>query len=216
MPDRVNRYAPLSGIAFAVLLVAGLFSGSEPAATNSSPVKVVHYYALHRSEIQTSSILVAAALLFLVLFIGTLRSHMRRSAAAEGLGAIALAGVTIMAGAGLLAVAIEYCLAHNLPVMTPATVQAANIIAQEVFVPILGGIFLITFTSFLAIMRGVELPRWLGWISLVIAVGSVIPPIGLGVFLAFILWAVIVSVLMFRSDGAATAHAPTAEAPATG
>ena len=203
MPDRLNRLAPLTGVAAGVFFVVGFFSGTEPANSSSSPLKVVHYYALHGSEIETSSVLIGIGLILLVLFAASLRAYLRQAAGAEGLGAMVLAGASIAAAAGLLAVAVEYSLAHNLLHLTPSTVQAANVIAQEVFVPVLGGILLVTLGSFLAILRGASLPSWLGWFALLIAVVSAVPPIGFAAFLAFVVWMLIASVLMYlRTDAA--------------
>ncbi len=217
MPDRLTRYAPLTGVAAAVFLVVGFFSGTEPADSSSSLFKVVHYYAIHRSSIESSSVLIGIALLLLALFAASLRAYLRRTPGGEALGALALAGATVSVAMGLLAVAIEYTLAHNLPNLTGSSVQAANIVAQEVFLPILGGVFLVTLASFLAILRGADLPRWLGWFALVVAVLAVIPPVSFVGFLAFIVWIVLTSVFMFiRTDAAEGdgAVAPAGSAPA--
>ncbi|HUH79943.1 MAG TPA: hypothetical protein VLZ06_01340 [Solirubrobacteraceae bacterium] len=208
MPDRLTRYAPLTGIAGVVFFVVAFATGSEPAESSSSPAKVVHFYAVHRSEVETSSVLIAIAVLLLVLFATSLRAYLRRTAGAEGLAALVLAGAIIFATAGLLAVAVEYSLAHNLLKLTPSTVQAGNLIAQEAFVPILGGVFLMALASFLAILRGAALPRWLAWLALVIAVVSAITPIGFAGFLLFMVWIVIASVLMYIR-----AEAPPVEGP---
>jgi hypothetical protein len=213
MPDRLTRYAPLTGIAAAVFFVVGFFSGSEPARTSWAPVKVVHYYAVHRSSIQTSSVLIAIAVVLLLLFAASLRSYLRRTEGTEGLGAIVLAGASVTAAMGLLAVAIEYCLAHNLPILTTSSVQAANIVAQEVFLPILGGVFLITLATFLAVLRGAALPRWLGWLALVIAVVAAIPPIGFGGFLGFLAWMVLASIFMYRADAPLDEGGPPTPGP---
>jgi len=77
-----------------------------------------------------------------------------------------------------------------------------------VFVPILGGVFLMALASFLAILRGAALPRWLAWLALVIAVVSAITPIGFAGFLLFMVWIVIASVLMYIR-----AEAPPVEGP---
>jgi len=215
MPDRLTRYAPLTGVAAAVFLLVGVFSGTEPADSSSSPAKVVHFYALHRSSIETTSVLIGISLLLVVLFATSLRAYVRRTEGGEALSAMVLAGASISATAGLLAVAVEYCLAHNLLKLTPSTVQAGNIVAQEVFVPILGGVFLMTFATFLAILRGAALPRWLGWLSLLVAVVAVIPPIGFAGFIGFVVWVVITSIFMYlRIDAAAGEGAASPPGPA--
>jgi len=218
MPDSLARYAPLTGVAAAVLFLVGIFTGSEPAKATSTPAQVVHFYAFHRSEVETTSVLIGISVVLLLLFTASLRAYLRRTPEAEGLAPIVLVGAAIIFTAGLLATALEYTLAHNLLRFTPSTVQALNVVAQEVFVPILGGVFLIALASFLAIIvRGAALPRWLGWLALVVAVASAVTPIGFAGFLAFIVWMVIASILMYmRMDAAVGGGGPAAPAPAPG
>jgi len=68
MSDRLSRLAPLTGVLFAVLVVVGIFTGSESPGTKEPPVKIVAYYATHESEVKTSALLFALAFLVLVLF----------------------------------------------------------------------------------------------------------------------------------------------------
>src|ERR1700730_14020614 len=166
MSDRLSRLAPLTGVIFAVVVVVSIFSGGETPNADASPAKVIAYYGSHRSEVETTSILFAIAFLFLVLFAGSLRSYLRRTAAAEGLAAIVLAGAVLMAAGALITTAAEYGLAHNLSGLTPATAQTMNLISNEFFLPIIGGAFLLAVAGGLAILRGAPLPRWLGWVAI--------------------------------------------------
>ena len=216
MPDSLSRYAPLTGLAGVVLFVVGVFTGSEPPSASSSQVKVIHYYGAHRSSVETTSVLIAISLVLLMMFAASLRAYLRRTESAEGVASLVLAGLTITATAGLLATAIEYSLAHNLLVFTAPGVQALNVIAQEVVLPILAGVFLTALAAFLAaIVRGAALPRWLGWLALLVAVLSAITPLGFVGFLAFIVWVAATSIVMFmRTDAAAGDGARPATGPA--
>ena len=96
MTDRWSKLAPLTGVLFAVLAVAAVVTNNrESPEAKAGPVKVVAYYTAHRSEVQTSAILFGLAFLVLVLFAGALRAYLRRTAAAEGLGALVLAGAIL-------------------------------------------------------------------------------------------------------------------------
>ena len=50
-------------------------------------------------------------------------------------------------------------------------------------------------------LRFGALPKWLGWISVVVTVLLVIPPISYFGFLAFIIWSVFVSVVLLTRAG---------------
>lgn len=208
MPDRLSRLAPLTGVVFAVLVVVAIVTGGETPDANASPAKVIAYYGSHRSEIETSSILFALAFLVLVLFAGALRSYMRRTPAAEGLASIVLAGGVLMAAGVLIGTSVEYGLAHNLNRLTPASAQTMNVLGNEMFLPVIGGAFLFAIASGLAILRGVSLPRWLGWVSIVLAIAVLIPPLSFPALLVFTIWSVIVSILIYRRTGPAASALP--------
>ena len=216
MSDRWGRLAPLTGVLFGVIVVvAVLTSGPETPKTSASAAKVVAYYTEHRSEVETSAILFAIAFLVLVLFAGALRSYLRRTAAAEGLGALVLAGAVLMAAGALAGTGIEYGLAHNLHDVSAETAKTLNFVSSELFLPVLAGGFLFGVCSGLAILRGAALPKWLGWVAIVIGVAVLVPPASFPALLAFVIWSIVIAILMYlRSGGSKAAASPPAVQPA--
>ena len=213
MSGRLSRLAPLTGVLFAVLVVVGVFtSSSETPEANSSSAKVIAYYGTHGSEVETSAILFALAFLVIVLFAGVLRSYLRRTPAVEGLSALVLAGSVLMAAGALISSGVEYGLAHNLSHLSPATAQTMNLLSQELFLPIIGGAFLFAICSGLAILRGAALPKWLGWVAIVLGIAALIPPASFPALIGFVIWSIIVSILMYRRTDAVT-PAPSTDAP---
>jgi hypothetical protein len=212
MSDRVSRLAPLTGVVFVVLLVVAIVTGGETPESSASPAKVIAYYSTHRSEVETSAILFALAFLFLVLFAGALRSYLRRTPAAEGLSALVLAGGVLMAAGALLGTGIEYGLAHQLQHLGPQTAQALSFLSEELFLPIIGGAFILAISSGLAILRGAQLPRWLGWVVIVLGIAAIVPPASFPALLGFAIWTLVVSILMYRRTGT-DMSSPTADAP---
>jgi hypothetical protein len=148
----------------------------------------------------------------LVLFAGSLRSYLRRTAAAEGLAAIVLAGAVLMAAGALITTAAEYGLAHNLSGLTPATAQTMNLISNELFLPLIGGAFLFAVAAGLAILRGARLPNWLGWVAIVLGIAALIPPAAFPGLIGFVIWSIVVSILMYRRTGP-DASTPTPREP---
>ena len=114
---------------------------------------MIVYYSAHRSEVETSGILFAIAFLVLVLFAGALRSYLRRTSAAEGLGALVLAGAVMMAVGAIGATGLEYGLAHNLHDLSPEAAKTVNFISTELFLPVLAGAFVFAVCGGLAILR---------------------------------------------------------------
>jgi len=202
MSDRVSRLGSLTGVLFALVVVAAAVTGGETPEANASAAKVIAYYGTHRSEIETSSILFAIAFLVIVLFAGSLRSYLRRTSSAEGLSALVLAGGVLMAVGAITGGAMEYGLAHNLHALSPTEAQTLNFISNEIFLPLLAGAFIFGIASGLAILRGAALPKWLGWVAIVMGIAAIIPPASFPALLGFVLWSLIVSILMYLRTGA--------------
>jgi hypothetical protein len=210
MSDRWGRFAPLTGVLFAVLVIGAVFtSGEETPKASASVAKVVAFYTKNRSEVETSGILFALAFLVLVLFAGALRSYLRRTGAADGLGALVLAGGILMAAGALTGTGLEYGIAHNLQHLTPQVAQTLNFISQEVFLPVLAGAFILAICSGLAILGGAAFPKWLGWVAIMLAIVVLIPPASFPALIGFVVWSIIVSVIMYRRSGAPVAATST-------
>ena len=215
MQDRRTRFIALTGAAWAVLAAVGVFtSAGETPEGDSSPAKVVAYYSSHSSEVKLSAIFFAFAFLFFILFAGVLRAFLRRNPANEPLATLALAaavGLAVTAGIGG---GIEVGIAKNIHHLEPAAAQAANLVQSELFLPALIAGFVFALCSGLAILRGSQLPRWLGWVAIVLAIAFIIPPVVMVALLVLFVWSLIVSALMFlRYDSGAGQPEP---APATG
>lgn len=202
MPDRWSRFSPLIGVVFVVLLLIGIFGSGESPEANASSAKVVAYYRDNGSKVKTFDIIFILAFLALVAFAAVLRSYLRQARSAEGAAALALAGAVLMAVGALVGTGIELGLAENIRHLEPSAVQALNLITDESFIPALVGACLFGLGSGVAILRGANLPRWLGFAAIVIGVLAVVPPASIVALFALVVWSLIVSVLMFLRTGA--------------
>ena len=216
MSDRWGRLAPLTGVLFGVIVMGAVFTNnSETPKPSASAARVILYYSAHRSEVETSGILFAIAFLVLVLFAGALRSYLRRTSAAEGLGALVLAGAVMMAVGAIGATGLEYGLAHNLHDLSPEAAKTVNFISTELFLPVLAGAFVFAVCGGLAILRGAALPKWLGWVAIVLGIAAIIPPASFPALLGFLIWSIVVSILMYlRGGGSVGATSTPAAGPA--
>lgn len=217
MQDRRIRFVALTGVAWAVLAIVGLFtSGGETPEGDASPAKVVSFYSSHSSEVKTSAVFFAVAFLFFLLFCGTLRAFLRRNPANDSLATLMLAagvGVAVAAGIGG---GIEVGIANNIHHLEPAAAQGANLVENEVFLPVLIAGFVFALCNGLAIIRGSQLPRWLGWVSIVMAILFVVPPVAIIALLVLVVWSLVVSIFMFlRYEGRDGAPAPVVAQPSS-
>ncbi|HXB16448.1 MAG TPA: hypothetical protein VNV44_11980 [Solirubrobacteraceae bacterium] len=201
MPARLARFAPLTGVVFVVLTLIAFLSGGETPNSNASPLKVFHYYTVHKSTVETTSVLFAFAFLFGVFWAGALAAYLRRMGASSGLTGLIIGGGVLMAvGAGILG-GVEYGLAHNLHYFGAQTIQTLNVLANELFLPLVIGGCVFGIASGLAIVGGAGLPVWLGWVAIVIGIAAAIPPVGFISLLVFVLWSLVVSILIYVRSG---------------
>ena len=214
MQDRRVRFIALTGVAWAVLAVVGIVtSGGETPNGEASPAKVISYYGEHSSEIKLSGVFFSIAFAFFLLFCGTLRSFLRRNPANEGLATLMLVSAAIVIVAAGIGGGVELGLAKNIHHMTPGAAQALNVVENEVFLPVLIAGFVFSLCCGIAILRGSLLPRWLGWVSIVIAIVFLVPPAGIVALFVLFFWSAAVSILMFlRFDRGEVHPAPAGAA----
>lgn len=208
MSDRWTRWASLTGVLFAVVTLVGIFTAPETPESSASAAKVFHYYSAHRSAIETGDIVIAIGFLLVVFWGGALRSYLRQARGAEGPSSLVLAGAILIAVASIGISGLEYGIAHELKHLTASQVQTLNFAATELFLPILAGGFIFGIGAGLAILRGAPLPKWLGWVVIVIGIAALVPPASFPALGAFGIWTIVVSILIFiRLGRSAAAHA---------
>lgn len=208
MVDRWSRFAPLTGVLYAVTAAVGISVGEETLKSTASGARVILHAEAHRSSLEASNIIFAIAFLALLLFAGALRSYLCRTPGNDGLAALVLAGAVVMSVTAIMISGIEYGIVNHADRLSPEMARTLNFLTNEMFVPILAGAFVFGISAGLAIIRGALLPVWLGWVAIVLAIVALIPPIGFGAFLGFVVWSLVVSIIMFtRLQGGAPAPA---------
>jgi hypothetical protein len=204
MLGRLSRWAPLTGVLAAVLGVAGsvILILSNAPGSDASGQQVLTFYEGHGSTMVIAAYLMAFAFGFLVLFAGSLGGHVSRTSKSMTLAILVPATSVVLAVGQIAGASSSYALANLPSKFDPAAAQAINVLPND-FVLVAGaGIFLFGLTSGVAILRGADLPKWLGWVAIVMAILEVSPVEGFA-YIVLVLWMVVVSVLIaLRSDDA--------------
>jgi hypothetical protein len=207
-----ERFAPLSGVLFVLFTVASIVIGMSNSPEDfPAPVnEIVEYYEDDPGMIMLSAWLGLVGSFFLIWFGGSVRARLR-DAGEERLGTIAFGGAVAAAAMGLLVDTAHLAAALRADEddkIEPATATAL----YDLAVGTVGGGLPIAIAVFVAAtgvaaLRTEALPRWLGIVSLLLAILLFIPPIAWAVTALALLWALITSILLFMSQPATPAAA---------
>jgi hypothetical protein len=224
-----RRLAPLSGVIAVVLYAIGTAVGlSDSPDFPGSTREISEYYADKKDSILVGAILGVISVPFFIWFAACLRTAIAR---VEG-GATRLASTAfgasiaaITAGtAGLLVGAMGALRLDDQDTLDPAVATAyfdINNILGFAAVPALFAAALLA-TAIASLRYRAILPPWLAYVSIVLAIVDVIPPISWAGTLVGVVWVLVVSVMLYMQGtteddgGAAVSPAPTAAVPPPG
>jgi hypothetical protein len=210
--ERWHVLAPLTGVVFVALAVLAFIISGETPDSNDPPIKILAFYIKHDTRQIWASVVLAWGAVFFLFFLGVLRTTLR---AAEGglarLSTVAFGGGVVLA-IGMLAFAgFTFCLADIADDgLTPQAAQALNALNTDFFFPVAVGLGTLLISTALFTIRSRALPQWLAWSALVIGIAAV-TPIGFFAFLAFGLWTLAASIVIWQASTAA----PPPAAPGT-
>ncbi len=202
----MNRLLSLSGAAAVVLILASFAAAGSVPKQDAPTSEVVSFYVDHDGgQLVSASVLSLGALLFLVFMAvlgGVLRPGDRKGRSAWimcfGGGIVFVVGLAIFAG-------LTIALGDVAGDIDPSALQALHVLNQEMFFPVTIGAAAFLFGAGTAVLQGAPLPRWLGWVAIVVAIvaavpshilGGVLDHIGFGGVIGLAAWTLIVSVLL--------------------
>lgn len=201
-----------------VVIAFGPVSGSSPGE-NASGVTVANYYNAHMTRQWIALYLIAVALAAMLVFVtqlyGVLRDTERSRSVlpgvAYGAGLLFIVGF-LVDGMGHVALMLA---AHNHEF---AIAKTLNFLGSNDELGFIFGITALLLATAVAMFRS-SLPRWLGWLTLVIGIVCLAGPIGFFGLLAAGIWIPVTGfVAGAKAKGAppevpAVPEAPTAPAP---
>lgn len=198
----MTRWAPLSGIAFAVLWVGAFFVllVDEPG---DSDAEILTYYADdgNRGRVTTGAWLILFACLFFIWFLAVLRCRLARAEerpgpfTAVGFGAgLVASGLWLVADVFFMGIAYTVDQDQDFK-LDPQLDHLVSEMGYLLFVfgsPAAGLVVLAT--SLLGLKAGV-VPRWLGWLGFPIAALMILTFLFVVPFLIFLAWVLVVSIV---------------------
>lgn len=197
MNPRLNRATPIAGIAFAVLsLVVIAITPSSPKASSGGN-EVIAFYVKHHSIERTSILIAMAAFAFFLVFATLLSTSLRRDGRGSSLPVLMVVGAAVFVVGFTINAGFAFALSDVRTHLATASAQTLNVLDEDVFFAIFGGVGIFSLAAGLAIRRSAALPRWLGWSALVIGVASFTPLFGIALP-ALSLWTLVASAALYR------------------
>jgi hypothetical protein len=211
---KAARWAPISGVIWVVLWIVVLFLISDDAGESDSEIRSWFADSGNRDKQVAAFFVMLAASLFFVWFVAVLRS---RLAAAQGKAGPPTA---VAFGAGLVATAlwivasvffmgISFAASDSDEFVTdPNTYRVINGMGYAIWFSASIVAALLVFATAFVSLRGALLPKWLAWLSVVVAVGMLASFVFVP-FLVFLGWVLVVSVVLIWKPAGGTASAAT-------
>jgi hypothetical protein len=202
-----RRLVPLSGIVFVVLAVVAVIglSGSTPG-TDDSAAKVASFYDGHSTRQAIAAIVLAASVPFLALFgvylASSFRSVAGREVSAQGTvwDRLLVVGTALASAMILVTALVHFALADaaNEGVAGDG-IRALNTLDNDFWVAWNSGLGVMMLGAGATALTRVLVPRWLGWLAVLLGVLLFIPFADFFALLATLLWMIVVSILLSRT-----------------
>ncbi|MEY9903898.1 hypothetical protein ABIA35_000104 [Catenulispora sp. MAP12-49] len=189
--DKLTRLLGPLGLGAVVAFVIGflILNDNNVPGKNASAAAVVSYYQTHSMRETWSLYIIAAGVILMAFFIGGMRTVLRKANEAHSwLADTALAGGILFIAGFSTTGFLQWTLisaAHNGQAQLAGNL---NFLSQSIQLPAQAGIVVLAAAAGLAIVLGSDIPAWLGYVALAIAVVAAIGPIGLIGVLVMPIW----------------------------
>jgi hypothetical protein len=210
------RFAPLTGVAFVVLIVVAVIVGGETPDNDDSVRSIVNFWKDNDTQQMWSTLIGVWGTVLFVWFAGSLRSALRSVEVGPArLSAVSFGGALIGDVGLLTSLGLSFAAAESVDDVPGLVIQTLTVLSNELFFPIAAGFGLFFLATGILAVRTRMLPVWLGWITIVLGVVC-ITPAGFFALLVGLIWIVAVSVILFMRGPVdrPTPTEPAAPAPA--
>jgi|HubBroStandDraft_6_1064221.scaffolds.fasta_scaffold13396_3 hypothetical protein len=200
-PGRWSKIAPLFAVLFVAFVVASVFV-TNPPASDASPISILHYYRTHKNQVSISAVLIPPAVVFGLIWFSYLRSWLQRRDVDHRWGTISFAGGILFAATGGVAGGALAALGDSPDHLTLSSAQTLNYLQNDMPAILASMAFgVMAISAGIAMLRSAVLPRWLGWVSLILGILGVVPIGDFFALPAIGVWTLIVAgVVYFRTD----------------
>lgn len=198
VPTEVTGYRawliPVVGVVFVILLVLGFVLVSGAPGSGADGRDVIGYYGANHDRALASALARAVSVPAGLVFFALLREYVDRSPAGRVWGVVALLGAGVLSASSAVAAGMTLSLVDVTDHLTPGAAQALNVLGNDLATGLLiGGLSATQFGFGLAFLAGRMFARWLGWLTLAIAVVALLGPLAFFALAAGAVWVLVVA-----------------------
>jgi hypothetical protein len=198
---------PLTGVGFILVAIVSFIVAGEPKDASHPAREIAEWYTDNKDAVQISAFIGMAATVLLVFFGAYLRNVLRAAAGgADMLSLVSFIGIVVVAVGFAIDTTISIALAERADDIDPIAVQSLQALWDNDFVPIALGILLFLWATGLSVLRTGALPKWIGWIMILLGVVA-LTPIGFASFIGTAVLILVISILLAVRARSVTAAA---------
>ena len=203
----VRRLLPLSGIVFVALLVVGVVVlGGDTPESDASAAEVSAFYGDEVVRQGIAAFVLAAAAPFVVFFASALAARLGLDGGHQHRPVwerVVLAGSAITASAAVVAALITSRSQTEPTRRCPRALQALNVLDGNSWLPFNSGLGVMMLGAAGLLLTETPLPRWLGWIALVLGIALFIPFVDFFASVVTLFWIIVASAMLYRGSSSA-------------
>jgi hypothetical protein len=176
--------------------IVGFLIGGEPKSADEPVNEVVDFYLDNKDSVQIGAIFGVAAGVILIFFGAYLRKVLH-AAGGEGemLSLVSFTGLVLVALGFAIDGSIAFALAEAADDIDPIAVQSLQALWDNDFLPIMLGVLAFLWATGISVIRSGALPKWLGWLMILLGILGV-TPIGFVSFLGAAILVLVIGVLL--------------------
>jgi hypothetical protein len=208
--ERKNSWMVWTGPLFAILFAIDIavLAGDTPGE-KASATEVMDYFNSHQGRVLTDAFLSPLMALLLVLFASHIRTMVRDRHLVPGQGpTVLLAGAVLWVGGGLLGTSLSLAVETASDHGQAQIAQTINVLSNDAWLPFVAGIAVTMVGAGLTVLGTGLLPKWLGWVALVVGVVSLAGPGGFIGFFVAPVWILVAGVMLARAPAPSLPEEP--------
>ena len=199
-----DRWMAWGGLAFLLIFLAAMIASGDDISEDATGKEVLAAVSGHKDGSYIAVFLYAPAVAALCLFGARFRSLL--SPVAGAARQLFQYGLLLYAASLTIGAVLDLALVAAQDHGQEQVAETVNVLSNDFWIPMTIGTAILLIGAGLSVLRTALLPRWMGWVALVVGVISLLGPGGFAGFFVTPIWIAIAGVMLaVRKDAPAVA-----------